>query len=70
MSCLSYDNNNNNGGLINENIDDSVSVFVNNSGSLVPYILTKKLLRTIKTGYTFDIDTQICNWTTVLQIHV
>jgi hypothetical protein len=31
----------NNGGLINENIDDSVSVFVNNSGSLVPYILTK-----------------------------
>jgi hypothetical protein len=64
---LRYDNNN--GGLINENIDDSVSVFVNNSGSLVPYILTKKLLRTIKTGYTFDIDTQI-NWTTVLQIHV
>jgi hypothetical protein len=48
MSCLSYDTIINNGGLINENIDDSVSVFVNNSGSLVPYILTKKLLRTIK----------------------
>jgi hypothetical protein len=41
MSCLSYDTIINNGGLINENIDDSVSVFVNNSGSLVPYILTK-----------------------------
>jgi hypothetical protein len=64
MSCLSYDTIINNGGLINENIDDSVSVFVNNSGSLVPYILTKNCCELLKTGYTFDIDTQICNWTT------
>jgi hypothetical protein len=63
MSCLSYDTIINNGGL-NENIDDSVSVFVNNSGSLVPYILTKNCCELLKTGYTFDIDTQTCNWTT------
>jgi hypothetical protein len=68
MSCLSYDTIINNGGF-NENIDDSVSVFVNNSGSLVPYILTKnccELLKTIRLTLTLKhvIGLQ------VLQIHV
>jgi hypothetical protein len=64
MSCLSYNTIINSGGLINENIDDSVSVFINSSGTLLPYPLTKICCETLKSGYTFDINTQICKWTT------
>jgi hypothetical protein len=45
MSCLSYDTIINNGGLINENIDDSVFLLII---LVVLFHINKKLLRTIK----------------------
>jgi hypothetical protein len=70
MSCLSYDTIINNGGLINENIDDSVSVFVNNSGSLVPYILTKNCCELLKLGIRLTLTLKYVIGLQVLQIHV
>jgi len=64
MSCLSHDEIINNGGLINENNDGSVSVFINNSNILVPYFLNKICCETLNSGYTFNANTQTCKWET------
>ncbi len=64
MACLTSENIKNNGGVVNENSDGSVSVFVNDNGILIPFQLNKICCETLKTGYFFDIDKQSCKWGT------
>lgn len=52
------------GGIVNENHDGSVSVFMpSQDGSwMIPSVLNKQCCEKINTGYTFDINTQTCMW--------
>jgi hypothetical protein len=55
----------NGGGLVNENSDGTVSVFVNlGSDELQPIPMTKICCEAISPDYTFDIDSQTCKWST------
>jgi len=47
-------------GSIVENTDGTVSVYMPNG----PILLTKVCCEALKSGYSFDIDTQKCKWTT------
>lgn len=62
MACLTRDNIINNGGVVTENADGTVSVFVNNSGVLIPNQLNKACCVLLKETYIFDTDKQICKW--------
>jgi len=53
------------GGVINQNQDGSVSVFIpNNQGNLIPVILTKPCCLGLNSSYTFDVFNQKCRWST------
>jgi hypothetical protein len=50
-------------GLVNENPNGVVSVFMpNNVGDLVPVQLTSQCCKVLNPNYYFDIDTQKCRW--------
>lgn len=62
-NCMDYQTILNYNGVVLENLNGSVSVFIpNNTGNLAPVILTKTCCENIKTNYFFDIDTQQCKW--------
>lgn len=65
--CLDYATILSNNGVVVENLNGSVSVFVPDiTGNLAPVILTKTCCEIIKPNYFFDIDTQQCRWSSSL----
>lgn len=51
------------GGVVNENQDGSVSVFIpDNQGKMAPMILGTACCSTLNPDYIFDIDKQLCMW--------
>lgn len=61
-SCLTYSQILDRNGSVVENSDGTVSVFFNEGGHTIPFILNETCCRTIKPNYFFDIDTQTCRW--------
>lgn len=63
-TCYSYSTIVAGGGLVNENPNGTVSVFINQNGGLIPFKLNKICCENLKSGYIYDSNGQACIWST------
>lgn len=63
-TCYSYSTIVGNGGLVVENPNGTVSVFLNQNSQLIPFKLNKICCENLKSGYIYDSNAQICVWST------
>ena len=61
-TCYSYSTIINTGGLVNENPNGTVSVFLKQDSNYIPFKLNKICCENLKTGYVYDENAQTCIW--------